>query len=1224
MLNFLGYPGIWGPLLILHLIIFWWQFRDFGAPLLFWHDEPMVSLAAGLFSALCVGWGVFLFFFLDYSAWLKNHQRDRSHWTSRFAKGGDAEIRELRSQASLLFRLSFGSIAIYSIFAFVLKLICVGFFILLGDPISFDRDPHPRAQEILQRIEILRSEKEYMRFFRRTTEGWAMNWGMWTFPAGFIIGCFLVLLFDEMNKRLVPESLIKFIIARPSLKSLQSNESVIVLIASALGAVVVAFVFFLLFILSTVFDIHLAAAAICLFLGVAMTAYGFFLFFFRLFPKMTLTILTGVILGFVLLLQAFDGPRYRVRGLEVPGENFIPIRPSSPPPFEPSPTPPRWDSDRPLVLICASGGGITAEVWTINMLTELSKRLDGFADSVMIVTGSSGGMVGAASWAAMQQRDAPNAESGLFSDAFRESLLRVEKGNPGILEEALGISGKHPSQSQLKSSLLRLLHLKLGSNLTSYQYNRAELFLWENLLKHQCRKDQLSAVVTQGVLWDITPWGVLGHRSNSDWWKFRNRGMALERVWTGEAAEVSSGLLPDLGATLADVEYPALIFAPTIAEDGRQLLVSNLNLSLLNQGFDRFPIVKYLEARSVFPSYSSIPLSSWARMNATFPIVSPPSAVRVRPTQERFNIKSRQEHAVLERTIHLVDAGYSDNYNSKIAIDWLWKYWVPWTEARLLEFELRSVDTLSDLPNTGPSRVILAMVAKKLHVRIVDGFDEDLDIDFDEPELRRWLQPDSVAKLKRLISGRIDVGSATLTHLEADVASGLLSRLPLGPFGSSGRAPKQVILIELDAYPRYGPEAWGYFPVSEPGPVDDLVGIFTEDMSAPLSGALSRGVGIPFRNDQAIEEFARFAKKLGESSTHLEGVDFKAFRLVNAVPASLSWTLSSLEKELLEVYSDGIFSLSSEDVSFLSKSVPRSPIAAALLESSQQTNSLRAHWEDVWTDYRRKKILKGKNWSNLWSFSQGEASRRATIPQPSNPGDFLNGTNIEMAWLRPGTVNSKKIVGSGHALREEEKLSILSGFWISRSLITQGQWFEVTAFAQGFTEKHATDKPFEYDWAKGSALLRSLPGLAKSSDPYEAVQNVSWVEAMDFCMLLTDMEREKGFLPDGWRYSLPSWGERESAALLLADWFAPRKQDPRLEWCYLNENEFNVDTIAYEQNIRPPGLESMLPIAVEGGLGTLGSFREPRGFGGWRGYHYGDSDVGFRIVLVKVKGKVDP
>jgi tetratricopeptide (TPR) repeat protein len=62
----------------------------------------------------------------------------------------------------------------------------------------------------------------------------------------------------------------------------------------------------------------------------------------------------------------------------------------------------RWAGERrpKLVVVATSGGGIAAAKWTALCLTEIERRSPGFPYHVRIVTGASGGMVGAAYYVA--------------------------------------------------------------------------------------------------------------------------------------------------------------------------------------------------------------------------------------------------------------------------------------------------------------------------------------------------------------------------------------------------------------------------------------------------------------------------------------------------------------------------------------------------------------------------------------------------------------------------------------------------------------------------------------------------------------------------------------------------------------------------------------------------------------------------------------------------------
>jgi hypothetical protein len=55
-------------------------------------------------------------------------------------------------------------------------------------------------------------------------------------------------------------------------------------------------------------------------------------------------------------------------------------------------------SEGPIVIITTSGGGIRAASWTVAVFHRLHELDPNFFDHVRLVTGASGGMVGAAHW----------------------------------------------------------------------------------------------------------------------------------------------------------------------------------------------------------------------------------------------------------------------------------------------------------------------------------------------------------------------------------------------------------------------------------------------------------------------------------------------------------------------------------------------------------------------------------------------------------------------------------------------------------------------------------------------------------------------------------------------------------------------------------------------------------------------------------------------------------
>jgi Patatin-like phospholipase len=99
----------------------------------------------------------------------------------------------------------------------------------------------------------------------------------------------------------------------------------------------------------------------------------------------------------------------------------------------------RLNEDKPkLVLLAVSGGGYRATFWTATVIDELEKlsrsdgTLKGLTDHIRLITGASGGMVGASYYAAMRAdatraggKPFPSVVDTLENETHRDSLARV-------------------------------------------------------------------------------------------------------------------------------------------------------------------------------------------------------------------------------------------------------------------------------------------------------------------------------------------------------------------------------------------------------------------------------------------------------------------------------------------------------------------------------------------------------------------------------------------------------------------------------------------------------------------------------------------------------------------------------------------------------------------------------------------------------------------------------
>ncbi len=252
-----------------------------------------------------------------------------------------------------------------------------------------------------------------------------------------------------------------------------------------------------------------------------------------------------------------------------------------------------------LVVMATSGGGVRAAVWTAAVLERLDREVGPrFARHLRIITGASGGMVGAGLYAADR------------------------------------------------------VHPVAGESLA-----------------HVLAEDSLWAVMQTFLIRDLPSTFLPFHR---DW----DRGCSLEAAWHRNAKAKRTGAKSPWRTTFAELMpaerlgiAPSLIYAPFLVEDGRRLLISNLDLRgiaaesaptlTLTPGGMASHAVRPLSRSAVeffrlFPAaHDRFEVGTAARLNATFPFVSPSVNLPTDPPRRA------------------VDAGYFDNYGVGVLAAWL-------------------------------------------------------------------------------------------------------------------------------------------------------------------------------------------------------------------------------------------------------------------------------------------------------------------------------------------------------------------------------------------------------------------------------------------------------------------------------------------------------------------------------------------------------------------------
>ena len=216
-----------------------------------------------------------------------------------------------------------------------------------------------------------------------------------------------------------------------------------------------------------------------------------------------------------------------------------------------------------------------------------------------------------------------------------------------------------------------------------------------------------------------------------------DRGIVLERDWVDLRFP-----LRELAGDEQEGKIPSLIFSPMMVEDGRRLLISNLNLcpdpgrrrsdtciaKARGRRISRSPAsgdpaetgaepedysLSGMEFFRIFPESQCLLVSTAVRMNASFPYVSPAVSLPTTPPRR------------------VVDAGYYDNYGVQVAVAWVRQHrdWLAKNTSGVLLVQVR--DSASererlDVDDATPSLMSWGNVSRGFQFLTspIDGFQE--------------------------------------------------------------------------------------------------------------------------------------------------------------------------------------------------------------------------------------------------------------------------------------------------------------------------------------------------------------------------------------------------------------------------------------------------------------------------------------------------------------------
>lgn len=289
----------------------------------------------------------------------------------------------------------------------------------------------------------------------------------------------------------------------------------------------------------------------------------------------------------------------------------------------------RWKGRKPkLVIVTVSGGGIRASVWTSVVLRKLETTLGAdFPYHIRLITGASGGMVGGSYYVTSL---APPSDAVLGGGTANFSALH-------------------------------------GASIDAFV--------------EQMATDQLDAVAGRMLFADL-PGALNPFRKKGD------RGRTLEQTWirwTG--GRDASPLARSLQSYAADEQLgrrPSMVYTPMMVEDGRRLLISNLDMAFATRNvgglliepssrkIDRPTIqggdfdtsihdeddvfsLSAVEFFRLFPKAHDFRVTTAVRMSASFPWVSPAINLPTLPPRR------------------VVDAAYYDNYGVNLTALWISK-----------------------------------------------------------------------------------------------------------------------------------------------------------------------------------------------------------------------------------------------------------------------------------------------------------------------------------------------------------------------------------------------------------------------------------------------------------------------------------------------------------------------------------------------------------------------
>ena len=262
---------------------------------------------------------------------------------------------------------------------------------------------------------------------------------------------------------------------------------------------------------------------------------------------------------------------------------------------------------------------------------------------------------------------------------------------------------------------------------------------------------------------------------------------------------------------------------------------------------------------------------------------------------------------------------------------------------------------------------------------------------------------------------------------------------------------------------------------------------------------------------------ARLRKQFEATAPYVEEfVTFDFLHYMNTVAVLRSWD-ATRRAQMQQLFSDYKAGFVDNDYA---------PFAPPVLAASLARNSLMLKWQGMLGDQFQVQIktnLADAAWGTLSSqiVANGtgfSASEALLAQQGARYYRVLRFPRLQapdsMIYISPGTFVMGTPANDPNKTPNELpqfQVTLTRGFWINQFEVSQSEYQNLTC-----------TNPATF-----------------TGDLNRPVENISWRNAMDYCALLTQQERQAGRLPDGYLYRLPTEAEWEYAARAgTTNWFS--------------------------------------------------------------------------------------